>query len=100
MKTTVSPYPSRVDGVSNPWREAIEALDGLVLGEEGRWFPILGGRLLKKKIRARKRAEVPVSNPWREAIEVVQQTNVWVTSYPFPILGGRLLKYVQMPSKG
>ncbi len=88
MKTTVSPYPSRVDGVSNPWREAIEALDGLVLGEEGRWFPILGGRLLKKKIRARKRAEVPVSNPWREAIEGKTGTKACIHNMCFQSLEG------------
>ena len=35
-----------------------------------KWFPILGGRLLKKKANFLCKQQKIVSNPWREAIEV------------------------------
>ena len=55
-------------GVSNPWREAIEARQ-LIVPNEIRVFPILGGRLLKSSLSWRDRPVAEVSNPWREAIE-------------------------------
>ena len=95
--------------VSNPWREAIEALPASrsnafygfpILG--GRLlkhqedlakaayvaFPILGGRLLKeineeKEIRFRK-----VSNPWREAIEEKRCWKKWIARKCFQSLEG------------
>jgi len=77
-------------------------------------FPILGGRLLKKRVgypvwMVRKvsnpwreaieeyshyyrRYNRKVSNPWREAIEVTCLLFISIFKLLFPILGGRLLK--------
>jgi len=55
--------------VSNPWREAIEANISNSFLVVSKKFPILGGRLLKRKVVDSK-----------------------CLCYKFPILGGRLLK--------
>jgi len=55
--------------VSNPWREAIEVRHHNVGQSGSRWFPILGGRLLKAAANKFFKASAVVSNPWREAIE-------------------------------
>jgi len=55
--------------VSNPWREAIEEEGQTSIVQVNYWFPILGGRLLKKFLVTRSLEEVL-----------------------FPLLRGRLLK--------
>ncbi len=69
LKVVKIAFPPMEAEVSNPWREAIEAISSpeFLLNREP--FPILGGRLLKCLQIMVVILTAVVSNPWREAIE-------------------------------
>jgi len=78
--------------VSNPWREAIEALGWLLFKSfkkvSNPWREAIEGNSSWRRRKMQK-----VSNPWREAIEEIASGIGLVAIMEFPILGGRLLKF-------